>query len=285
MTNPKPKSEFIKKLLIMMFSNIIVGFAIYCYIPNKIVNGGVTGIANILYHTCHLNVSISLIVINLIFALISVRRLGIKFLIPSFLNSAMIGLVTDFFIAFFPPFTNNPLLAALFGGVLYGLGMALCFTQGISTGGTDILGRYLQALAPNIPIGKVILGVDAFIIVAALMTYKEVDLALYGILALFVSTYTVDWFIARLNISKLAFVITDKGEDVAKALTSSSPRGVTIIDAKGGYTMQSKQVLVCALKANEMTAFQDVILGVDEASFIIFSESQQIIGNGFRRYF
>lgn len=285
MNTEKVKSEFLKKLLVVLFSNIIIGFAIYCYIPNKIVNGGVTGIANILYHACGVNVSVSLIVINLIFTLISFRKLGLKFLIPSFLNSAMIGIVTDLFIKFFPPFTTTPLLSVLFGGFLYGLGMALCFTQGISTGGTDILGRYLQTLAPNMPIGKVILGVDAFIIIGAFFTFKQVDLALYGILALFVSTYTVDWFIARLNISKLAFIVTDKGKEVAQKLTLSSPRGVTIIDCKGGYTMNDKKLLICALKTAEMDLFQRTVDEVDSSSFIIFSESQQIIGNGFRRYF
>ena len=285
MSNRFLNKDSIKKILIILLADILVGFAISCYIPNKIVSGGVSGIANILYHTNGLSAALTMTVINLLFALLALKKLKLKFLLPSFINAAIIGGVSDFFMAYTPTLTTNPLLAAIFGGVLYGLGLAICFTQGVSTGGTDILSRFFQVLKPNIKIGKVLLAVDAFIIIASLITFKQVDLALYGIIALFISTYTLDWFIAKLNISKLAFIVTDKGEEVARFLTATSPRGVTIIDAKGGYTMNDKKLLICALKSNEMTEFQRKILEIDSLSFIIFSESQQIIGNGFRLYF
>ena len=94
----------------------------------------------------------------------------------------------------------------------------------------------------------------------------------------------MDFLIQKLNISKLAFVVTDKGEEIAKLLISTSPRGVTIIDVIGAYTMTNKKTLMCALKENELPEFQRKILAVDSEAFIIFSESQQIVGNGFHVY-
>ena len=268
-----------------MFGNILVAFAVGCiYIPNKIVNGGVSGISNIIYHTIGISPGISMLAINVIFALIAFKKLGIKFLATSFISASVISVFSDLFIAYIPPVTSNLMLASIFGGIIYGFGIGLSFVEGVSTGGTDILSRFLQAINPHIKIGRVLLAVDASVIILSLITFRQFDLTMYGIIALSISTYAIDWLIGKLNVSKLAFVVTDKGEEIAKFLTSTSPRGVTIIDVTGAYTMDRKTLLLCALKANEIVEFQRKILDIDEHSFIIFSESQQIVGNGFRVY-
>lgn len=278
-------SNFLKKYAVIMFGNLLVAFAVGCiYIPNKIVNGGVSGISNIIYHTFGITPGISMLAVNVIFALISIKKLGIRFLASSFVSAIAISIFADFFVAYVPPVTSNLMLATIFGGIIYGIGIGLSFIEGASTGGTDILSRFLQAINPHIKIGRVLLAVDASVILLSLITFRQIDLALYGIIALSISTYAIDWLIGKLNVSKLAFVVTDKGEEIAKFLTSTSPRGVTIIDVTGAYTMDKKTLLMCALKANEIVEFQRKILEIDEHSFIIFSESQQIVGNGFRVY-
>ena len=209
------------------------------------------------------------------------------FKIDQFFNTIAGSLLVSLFAEVFtmvPPITNDVLLASVFGSVLYGFGIGLTLVNGASTGGTDILGRLLQALFPYMKIGKLLMIIDGIVIAVSLILFREIDLALYGIIALFIATAAIDWLIQSLNISKLAFIVSDKGVEIAKKLTSESPRGVTIIDAIGGYTMEKKKVLMCALKENEMQEFQRRILEMDSTAFIIFSESQQIIGNGFRVY-
>lgn len=284
---PKESSaiSLVKKCIIILFSNIIIAFSVGCFlVPNKIVNGGVTGIANIIFHSMKVPVSITMIIVNLSFALISFKKLGLKFLVSSFINTVIISIFSDIFMTYLPPLTQNTMLAAIFGGILYGAGIAFCFAVGVSTGGTDIISRFLQCINPHIKIGKILLGVDAAIILVSLIIFKQIDLALFGIITLFLSTYSVDWFIGMLNVSKLAFVVTEKGEEMSKFLTSTSPRGVTVIDVKGAYSGDRKSLLLCALKSNEIVAFQQKILEIDKTAFIIFSESQQIVGNGFRVY-
>ena len=186
--------------------------------------------------------------------------------------------------SYFPPVTDNVLLASIFGAVLYGMGIGIVLSQGSTTGGTDIMGRLIQHKKPHWKIGKILLGVDFFVIFLSLITFKTTEAVLYGVLALFLSTNTIDWLMKSLNISKLAFVITDKGQEISDFLTSTSPRGVTLVEATGGYTHENRQVLICALKENEITEFQRKILAIDEVAFIIYSESQQIVGNGFYIY-
>jgi len=126
--------------------------------------------------------------------------------------------------------------------------------------------------------------VDLLVIAFSLVAFGTVDLALYGIVALFLSSFFINWLIGKLNVSKLAFVVSDKGLEISKFLVSHSSRGVTIIDSVGAYTMKGNKVLMCALKESEFTYFRKSILEIDDNAFIIFSESQQIIGNGFRVY-
>ena len=285
MQNKLNKESILKKYVLIVLGNILVSFAVGCiYIPNKIVTGGVSGISNIIYHTLAISPGISMLVVNLIFALISVRKLGIKFLASSFINAFIISVFADLFVATGFVLTINPMMAAIFGGIIYGFGIALPLVHGVSTGGTDIISRFLQAINPHIKIGRVLLAVDATVITSSLIVFKQVDLALYGIIGLSISTYAIDWLIGKLNVSKLAFIVTDKGDEMSKFLISTSPRGVTIIDAKGAYTMENKTMLMCALKSNEIVEFQRKVLEIDDKSFIIFSESQQIVGNGFRVY-
>jgi len=107
---------------------------------------------------------------------------------------------------------------------------------------------------------------------------------MYGILALFISSYSIDYIISRFNVSRIAFVITDHGEKIANKLVSTSPRCVTLINVKGVYTNTQKKMLFCALKESESESFQKKILKIDEHAFIVFSESQRIKGNGFYLY-
>ena len=128
------------------------------------------------------------------------------------------------------------------------------------------------------------LVVDGVIIFTSLVIFKNVELSLFGVIALFISSFAVDFVIGRFNISRIAFIITEKGEEISQYLVSTSPRGVTVIDVVGAYTNDAKKMLFCALKEGESDVFQRKILEIDECAFIVFSESQRIKGNGFYLY-
>lgn len=146
------------------------------------------------------------------------------------------------------------------------------------------MSRLVQCAFPYVKIGNLLMVVDAAVILLSLFVFKTFDLALYGIIALFLASFAINFLISKLNVSKLAFVVTDKGVEISKSLVSQSPRGVTIIDSVGAYTMEKREVLICALKENELPRFQEEVLKIDPVAFIIYSESQTIVGNGFRVY-
>lgn len=270
--------------LFTIIGTMITGFAIGAFLtPNMIVGGGASGISTILFHTFGIQPGVSFFIINILFLLVGLTILGRQFILKTLIGITLLSLFTQIF-SLIPIYTENLILAVIFGGALYGIGIGMSFAAGASTGGTDIIGRIIQTKFSFVPIGKMLLFVDGIIIVISFAIFKNIELTLFGIFTLFVSSYSIDFIISKLNVSRIAFVITDKGEEMSKTLVSTSPRGVTLIDVKGVYTNSEKKMLFCALKESESEEFQKKILSIDKNAFIVFSESQRIKGNGFYLY-
>jgi len=273
-----------KTILMTLFGTMMTGFAIGAFLtPNKVVGGGASGISTILFHTFGISPGLSFFVINLVFLLLGLRVLGKDFIIKTLIGITLLSVFTEVF-NLIPIYTENLFLSVVFGGGLYGLGIGMSFAAGASTGGTDIIGRIIQTKFSHVPIGKMLLFVDGVIILVSLIVFRNLELTLYGILTLLVSSFSIDYIISAFNVSRLVFVITDRGEEIAKRLVSTSPRGVTLIPVHGVYSDSEKQMLFCALKESEVSAFQKKILEIDSAAFIVFAESQRIKGNGFYLY-
>lgn len=276
--------EKIKSYIIILFGVTLTGMAISVFlVPNKIVNGGASGLATVIYYTTGLKTSLANAMINVILLLFALLCFGWNFVAKTLFGIAMLTVQIEVF-SHVPPITDNLMLAAIFGAVLYGMGIGIVLSQGSTTGGTDILGRLIQHKFPYWKIGKILLGVDLSVILLSFITFRATEGVLYGIIALFISSTTIDMLMKNLNISKLAFVITDKGTEISDFLIHTSPRGVTLVDVTGVYSNTPKQMLVCALKESELPEFQGKVLEKDESAFIIYSESQQIVGNGFYIY-
>lgn len=274
----------IREIMLTMLGTLITAAAISLLLtPNKIVCGGMSGVSTILYHTFSLPPGITFAVLNVVLLALGLKVLGMSFTIKTLFGAGMLSLFVQMF-SYLPPLTTDVFLASIYGGVLYGVGIGIAFIAGASTGGTDILGRLVQHKFPQMPIGKLLLFIDGIVIVASLLVFKKVDLTLLGIIALFVSTYAVDFLMAKLNVSTIAFIITEKGDELASRLVGSSPRGVTVIDVVGAYTDTNKKMLFCALKERETVDFKRKIEEIDPQAFTVFSESQKIVGNGFYLY-
>lgn len=258
------------------------GYSMF-YLPPKIVSGGVTGLSTIIYHALSISPALSYAVINLLLLIVSFRVLGKKFIINTLIGAGLMSAFTEVF-SHVPKITEDVVLCSIFGAVFYGFGVGLALVYGFSTGGTDILARFIQHYFPHAQIGTLLLFVDGVIILLGVFVIGNIELSLYGIISLFISSFSVNYLIRRLNVSKLAFVITEKGEECQKTLINSLPRGITVFDAEGAYTGDRKTVLMSALKEKEIPRFQNLLTAVDPDVFIIYSESEQIFGNGFYIY-
>ena len=276
--------ESFKKYFSIVIGTAMVGLAVSVfYSPNKIVSGGVSGVAVILFHTLGIPLGVSYAVINAVLLLLAFIFLSKRFVFDTLLSTVLLtGFVQVF--SYVPSPTDDIWLATCFGSVLYGFGIGLNLIEGASTGGMDIVARLFQKAFKTAKVGTVLLVVDSSVILSSFIVFGKFNLTFYGILAIFISSFSINWLIKKMNISKLAFVVTDKGDNIADKLVSNSPRGVTLFRAIGCYTHNNRDVLMCALKEKEIIAFQERILSIDENAFIIFSEAGHIVGNGFKLY-
>lgn len=273
-----------KSLLLTILGTIITSIGVSLFLsPNKVVSGGVSGICIILYNAFSLPMGVMNAAINLVLLLIGFKILGKEFILKTLVGAGGISVFVELF-SYLPPATDNPFIATVFGGALYGLGIGIALASGSSTGGGDIIGRLIQYKFESLPIGKILLGVDLTIIATSFFFFDDINLVFFGILSMFVSSFMIDYIIQKLNVSRLAFVITDKGEEISKKIVTTSPRGVTIINGKGAYTSQEKKLLLCAMKDKEAPSFQQKVIEIDPNAFVIFAESQKILGNGFYIY-
>ena len=260
-----------------------LGFDLFLQ-PNQMNVGGVSGIGQLLEHITGLgSVAFWSVAINVPLFLISIKGVGRSFFVGSLAGMVFLNLFIEVFTAIPHPETE-PLLAALYGGLLCGAGGGLVFIAGASTGGVDILARLLRPKFPSMPIGKIILALDIITISLTGLVFGDINKALYSAVTLYVCSIAVDGIVYGLDYSTVALIVSDHHDEIAKAISEKLDRGVTFLDGRGYYSGQPKQVLLSAIKKRQAAELKNLVMDIDPDAFIILQESHQVLGEGFKRY-
>ncbi|GAB0170740.1 YitT family protein [Lysinibacillus sp. CTST325] len=258
---------------------IAIGFNVFL-LPNQVASGGVSGISTILHGLFGWNPGIVQYAFNIPLFIAGVVVLGKKFGIKSF-----IGTITLPFIVLLTnswgPWTDNPLLGALFGGIVVGLGIGLVFKGNASTGGTDLLAQIITKYT-GISLGTSVLLIDGIIAISAAIVF-DLEKGLYALIGLYVTTKTIDIIQLGLSQSKMVYIITMKQDEVRDAIYAEIDRGVTELPAIGGYTGKARPVLMVVVYQTEFTKLKQLIKNVDPSAFVIVSDAYEVLGEGFKR--
>lgn len=250
-------------------------------IPNKIVTGGVSGLATVLYYVTGIGTGIYVLLINIPLFLYGLRRLGKQFMIRT-------GVATILFSSFLeltaglPVVTEDGLLASLYGGLLMGTGMGLIFRWGSSTGGTDLIAMGIRRKNPSFSIGTLVLAVDAAIVVLSMVVFHDIGLGLYALVALAVSGKMIDYIEEGAKFARAVYIISDRQEEIAKMLLYRLQRGVTALDGRGVFSGNKKQVLLCVIPKREVTRMKKIVQATDPDAFVIISDAKEVLGEGFQ---
>lgn len=256
------------------------GFRLFLY-PNDIVPGGVSGIAMIVNRLTGFPVGTLALLLNVPIFLIAWRVWGGRFLLGSLLGMAVSSLMIDVF-AYLPPLvTGNPLLGALFGGAIVGFGLGLVFSAGASTGGSDIVAKLLRLRLPYLNMGRLVLATDVVVIFAFALIFRDFESLLYAIIASFMSSKLVDGVLYGFDYAKVAYIISDRWADLSQRITEELQRGVTLLAAQGAYTGREKQVILCAVKQQQIVALKRLVRAIDPQAFFILCEAREVLGFGF----
>lgn len=261
-----------------------VGFN-WCYKPNDIAFGGITGLAQIINAILPwAPIGMVVILLNVPLFLLGWKLLGGKLLVTSLYSMAISSIFLDLLdlVYQFPPM--DPMLATIFGGVLLGGSLGLVFLMGATTGGTDLMARLLKLRFAWLPMGRLLLIVDLVVIVAAAVAFQSLNSALYGLVALYISTIVMDGVLYGLDNAKVAYVISDHSEQITKVITHDLDRGVTVLSGQGGWSKTEKQVLLVAFKQKEIVRLKAAVKEVDPSAFLIVCPAHEVLGEGFREY-
>ena len=272
-------------LLITLAALIYALSFVWCFDPNGIAFGGITGLAQIVNRLFPAApVGVTVIVLNIPLFILGWKLIGGKLLVSSlyamFISSVFIDLLTPLYD--WQPM--EPLLACIFGGLLMGASLGVVFLQGATTGGTDLAARLLKLKFNWLPMGKLLMGVDLAVIVLVALFFRNLNTALYGLVALYISTLAMDGILYGLDNAKVAYIISDHNDEISSAIVQDLDRGVTILHGQGAYTGAEKQVLMCAFKQREIAAIKAAVKDIDPDAFLIVCNAHEVLGDGFREY-
>lgn len=267
-------------LIIIGSALFAAGFQFFLY-PNSIIVGGVSGIAMIINYLTDLPVGVMNIVLNIPLFIIAWRQFGTKFVIGSFVGMMLSSVFVDLFalVSYSP--TDDMLLACIIGGAIKGLGMGIIYYAGATTGGTDIIAKFVRLKYPYINFGTLILITDAIIILAFAIIFNKVEGAMYAVIAMFVVSRVIDLVLYGVDNSNVCYIISEKSEQLVNDITDSLHRGVTILEGEGAYSHQNKQVLLCVVKRTQISDIRKIIKSVDENAFFIITDAKNVFGKGF----
>lgn len=250
--------------------------------PNQIAPGGVTGVATLLHALFRLPIGGMILVINLPLLAAAWRKCGAGFTVRTLIATVLVSVILDASAPFLPAFRGDKMLTALFGGVLAGTGLGLIYMRGATTGGSEIVARLLERRFRHVPIGRLILLVDAVVVAASAVVYRQLESALYALVLIFVSTFVMDTLVYGGDKGKLLLVMSREEERVARRILQEMERGVTMLDAAGGYTGTDRRVLLCAVRRAEVYALRTLIYDTDPDAFLIVLSTDEVLGQGFK---
>ena len=278
--------KFLRTYGIVFVGSLLFSLAFSAFFEvNQVGMAGMTGLGQVInVFLPQISVGVIVFVLNVPIFLVGWKLLGFHLLASSLFSMFVTSAAMDIFTRLGGFSAMDPMLASLCGGALMGLGLGMVFSQGATTGGTDIIGRLLKLKFPWLPLGKLVLVPDLVALVLVAIAFGRLEAALYGAVAMFVSSQVTDTVLYGLDSSKVAYIISDKWQEIAGTLMDRQGRGVTILQGEGGYTGDEKRVLLVAFKQREIVDIKRQVHELDGGAFLIVCDARDVLGEGFGEY-
>jgi len=272
------KKDFYNVLLILS-GGFLFGFGINAFlIPHKLMSGGISGLAVFIHLLSDFDTALLVVLLNIPIFLLGLRHTDKKFILFS-----LLGLLSSSITLFFTKNVHIPmndmLTSVLTGGCVCGLGTGLAFRGSGSTGGTDVLAKIVNK-SFSFSVSSVIFCLNVFVVSLSAFGFG-LDIAVYTLAAMFVCSAVTNFVVDGLNHKRSAFIITKKHEIISDKIMNELKRGVTIIDAKGGYSKEPKKMLYTTVGIRQVSKLKEIVKENDSDAFLTINETAQTFGKGF----
>ena len=275
----------IKEYLLTTIGVALTAIALeYFFFPCDIAAGGVSGIGLVVIKVSGLVSSIVVLVLNILLFILAFIVLGKSFGAKSIYATVMLSVFMWIIEKILKPgiLTENMFLASVFGSILLGMGAAIVFHQGASTGGTSIIAAIISKFTP-IGIGISVLLTDSFVCLLAISVFG-VDKGLFGFFSVILIGLIIDKFIDGFNTCKQVFIITSKEKEIVNHIIKNIDRGCTVLNGNGGYTGSDVKIIYTVLNSNQFIALKKHVKEIDPAAFLTVNDSTEVLGEGFKAY-
>ncbi|MBR3770710.1 MAG: YitT family protein [Clostridium sp.] len=269
-------------ILTELVGSFLVALALYNFaLEAEFPMTGFSGISLILYRLFKLPIGLTTIILNIPVAILCYKLLGRGFFFRSLRCMVISSLMVDYLAPLLPVYHGDRLLAAICTGVLGGLGYSMIYMRNSSTGGADFIIMAVKALRPHLSLGKIAFLSDVGIILVGGIIFKDMDGIVYGMIINYIFAIAVDKVMYGMNAGKVALIVSDLGTEIAEEIDLHSGRGCTLLDARGGYKQERRDVVMCACSTKQMYLVEKAVKRIDPNAFIIIMESNEVLGKGF----
>lgn len=268
--------------LAILIGSALFGAAFNIFIlPNLIITGGATGLSVILNHVFGTPVGLVIIAINVPLFLFSYKKMGASFFIKTLFATIVSSLAIDL-LSFLPQYSEDRLLACVFGSVMIGVGLSFIYMRGIMTGGSDLLSRLIKNRFNHISLGRLLLLIDGIVVLfGAVFVFKDVTSAFYSIISIFITSSVIDLMLSGIDRARFCFIISDKYLEIEKNIISVLDRSATVLYGRGSYKGDERYVILCAVKRFEIFRLQKIVADIDKDAFVIYGDATEVFGYGF----
>lgn len=277
--------KWITDIAVIIVSGAIYALGVNCFTsPNDIAPGGATGIAIIVSSVTELPVGILIAAINIPLIIAGFILLNKVTMIKTLIAVAVITVMTDFLLADIPPYiaeNGGGILAAIFGGVLMGAGLGFVYAREGTCGGSDIVAKIINRFLPDFKLGQIQFAADALVVMAGYAVYRDLNVVLYAIVAIFVQSKVVDVIVYGGQESRFLMIMSEKSREIADRLITTH-RGVTLLDGEGAYSGAQRSVIVTAVHRSDYIKVRRIIREVDPSAFVVVTGANEVLGKGFQ---
>ncbi len=274
--------NILKDISIIIVGCIFASFGTACFLlPNKLSSGGFSGIATAVHYLFGFKMGTIIIILNVPVFIIGFWKLGKVFMGKTIIATLLFSFFIDIFEKI-KPFVFDNFLASIYGGILIGIGLALVFRAGASTGGSDLIANIAQAYNSHIKVGQILVILDFLIVLGNLVVLKNIEIGLYSFIAIYLDGRMLDLFFEGINFSKMMYIISDKSEQIAELINLELKKGATGFYGKGLYANKDKLIIMCVTKRNNIVKIKEVAKQIDKNAFIIITDAREVYGLGFK---
>lgn len=270
---------------VLGYAGIILGSFLFAFglnyfiIANELAEGGFTGLALILHYTFGFSVGTTILVLNIPLFLVGLKLWGWDFAFKTVFGVVSVSMAIEL-TSQLQHHTGDLLLAALYGGVFTGLGLGIVFRSGGNTGGSDIIARLINHYT-GVSLGKIMFAIDVVILTLVAILFG-LEIALYTLVAVFIASRMIDLVQEGLDEAKAAMIICSNPQEVTKSIIEELDRSATILQGKGGYTGNDKEIVYCVVSKWQLNKLKQIVYKVDSRAFVIITSAHEVLGEGFR---